>query len=87
MGRMGVRDDCRHYLHRSTPVGEAVQRCRLSVNQEQPFACPDGCLFFEGRLVSEAGWTQPPTEPMSNTAHALNAMPPEPKKKKGRKRR
>jgi hypothetical protein len=87
MGFMAVRDDCRHYLHRSTPVGEAVQRCRLSVNQEQPFACPDGCLFFEGRLVSGAGWTQPSSEPMSNTAHALNAMPPAPKKKKGRKRR
>jgi hypothetical protein len=87
MDGMAVREDCRHYLHRSTPTGEAMQRCRLAVNQEQPFACPDGCLFFEDRLVSAAGWTQPPTEPMSNTAHALNALPPEPKKRRGRKRR
>jgi hypothetical protein len=84
---MGVREDCRHYLHRSTPVGEALQRCRLSVNQEHPFACPDSCLFFEARTVSGAGWTQPTGEPMSNTADALNAMLSEPKKRRGRKRR
>ncbi len=86
MGGMAVRDDCRHYVHRSTPTGEAMQRCRLSANEEHPFACPEGCLFFEDRLVSGAGWTQASSEPMSNTAHALNALPPEPKKKR-RKRR
>jgi hypothetical protein len=83
---MAVRDDCRHYLHRSTPAGEALQRCRLSVNSEHPFACPDGCLFFEERLVAGPGWTQAPAEPMSNTAHGLDALPPE-KKRRGRKRR
>jgi hypothetical protein len=83
---MGVRTDCRHYVHRSTPMGEALQRCRLGVNQEQPFACPDGCLFFEERRVEGAGWTQPPTEPMSNTADGLNALP-EQKKRRGRRRR
>ncbi len=84
---MGVRNDCRHYLHRSTPAGEALQRCRLGVNLEQPFGCPDDCLFFEARTVSGAGWTQPPSEPMSNTADALNALPPEPRRRRGRKRR
>ena len=83
---MSVRADCRHYVHRSTTAGEALQRCRLAVNQEQPFACPDGCLFFEDRVVSGAGWTQPPSEPMSNTAHALNSLPEQPRKKR-RKRR
>ncbi len=83
---MGVRDDCRHYLHRSTAAGEAVQRCRLSANLEHPFACPDECLFFETRVVSGAGWTQPPSQPMSNTADALNSLP-QPRKKRGRKRR
>jgi hypothetical protein len=84
---MGVRDDCRHYLHRSTPSGEAMQRCRLSVNEEGPFACPEGCLFFEPRAVSGAGWTQPSNQPMTNTADALHALPPEGKRKKGRKKR
>jgi hypothetical protein len=84
---MAVRDDCRHYLHRSTPTGEAMQRCRLSVNDEQPFGCPAGCLFFESRPLSGAGWAQPPVERMSNTADALNALPPQPRSKKGRKRR
>jgi hypothetical protein len=87
MGSMGVRDDCRHYLHRSTQAGEAVQRCRLSANLDHPFSCPDGCLFFETRVVSGPGWTQPPSEPMSNTAEALNSLPVEPRKKRGRKRR
>jgi len=84
---MTVRDDCRHYVHRSTPTGDALQRCRLSVNEEHPFGCPEGCLFFEARTLSGAGWTQPPKEPMSNTAHGLDALPPVPKKRRGRKRR
>ena len=84
---MGVRADCRHYVHRSISVGEALQRCRLAVNQEEPFACPEGCLFFEERTVAGPGWTQPSTEPMSNTADGLNSLPPERKKRRGRKRR
>ncbi len=83
---MAVRDDCRHYLHRSTPTGEAVQRCRVSANQENPFACPDGCLFFEPRALSGAGWAQAPSEPMSNTADGLQGLPP-PKRKRTRKKR
>lgn len=86
MSGMGVMEGCRHYLHRSTAAGEAVQRCRLSANTEDPFACPDGCLFFEPRPVSAAGWVQPQSVPMSNTADALNALPP-PKKRRGRKKR
>jgi hypothetical protein len=53
---MGVRKDCRHYSTRSTPTGDVLQRCRLTVNQEMPFACPDDCLFFEPRSLSNAGW-------------------------------
>jgi hypothetical protein len=82
---MAVRDDCRHYLHRSTPTGEAMQRCRLSANVEDPFSCPDGCLFFEARPMSGAGWAQAPSTPMSNTADALNALPPA-KRKRGKRR-
>jgi hypothetical protein len=77
---MAVRDDCRHYLRRTTSTGEAVERCRLSVNEENPFACPEGCLFFEKRAVTSAGWTQAPSEPMSNTGLGLLDLP-EPKKR------
>lgn len=73
---MAVREDCRHYLGRSTAGGDIIRRCRLSVNTEDPFACPDGCLFFEERPVSGVGWTQAPTEAMSNTADRLAGMPP-----------
>ena len=53
-----VREDCRHYLGRSTTGGERVERCRIDVNISEPeFACPDGCLFWEARKVSGAGWT------------------------------
>jgi hypothetical protein len=83
---MGVREDCRHYLHRSTPTGEAMLRCRVSANSEEPFGCPEGCLFFEHRTVSGAGWVQPPATPMSNTADALNALPAEKRRKPRRKR-
>ncbi|MDQ6614848.1 MAG: hypothetical protein M3083_08895 [Actinomycetota bacterium] len=81
---MAVRADCRHYLKRSTPTGEAVERCRLSVNQENPFACPEGCLFFEQRNVSSAGWTQASNEPLSNTGQGLLALP-DPSSKRGKR--
>jgi hypothetical protein len=83
---VAVYDDCRHYLHRSTPAGDAVQRCRLSANTEDPFACPDGCVFRESRPLSGVGWVQAPTERMSNTADGLDALPP-PKRKKPKKKR
>jgi hypothetical protein len=83
---VAVYDDCRHYLRRSTPTGEVVERCRLSVNGEDPFSCPPDCLFKESRAVSGAGWVQAPGERMSNTADALNALPPE-KRRRPRKKR
>ncbi|HEX3425956.1 MAG TPA: hypothetical protein VHT30_07475 [Acidimicrobiales bacterium] len=85
---MAVREDCRHYLKRSTPTGEAVQRCRLNVNEENPFACPEGCLFFESRKVSSAGWTQAASEPLSNTGQGLMGVtdPPAKRGKRGKKK-
>lgn len=56
MGPMAVRDDCSHYASRTMPAGDLVQRCRLGVNEEAPFACPVDCLFFEPRHLSDAGW-------------------------------
>ncbi len=55
---MGVRTDCRHYSSRTIPNGDLVQRCRLDVAETAPFGCPDHCLFFEPRAISEAGWTR-----------------------------
>lgn len=64
---MGVRADCRHYSIRTLPTGDQVEKCRLDAAQKVPFACPDGCLFFEKRSISSAGWqvTEPrrPDEP------------------------
>ena len=54
---MGVRTDCRHYVERTTSLEEKVQRCRLDVALLDPFACPEGCLFFEPRKIADAGWT------------------------------
>lgn len=59
---MGVREDCRHYSSRTTATGDIMQRCRLGVNEEMPFACPEGCLFFEPRKVSDTGWQVPDEE-------------------------
>ena len=55
---VAVRPDCRHYSTRTLPSGEVVERCRVDANEKVPFACPEGCLFFEPRAVSSAGWTQ-----------------------------
>jgi len=56
---MGVRTDCRHYSSRTTTGGDSLQRCKLGVNEEMPFACPEGCVFFEPRPISGAGWQRP----------------------------
>lgn len=52
------RGDCRHYSTRTMHSGETVQRCRLDVNSDAPFDCPDDCLFFEPRNISDTGWSQ-----------------------------
>ena len=54
--RMAVREDCRHYSTRRPGGGEVVQRCRVGANEVTPFACPDHCLFFESRSITDAGW-------------------------------
>jgi hypothetical protein len=79
---MAVREDCRHYLGRSTSAGDVIRRCRLGANTEDPFACPDGCMFFEERPLSGAGWAQGSATPMSNTADKLAALPPQKKPRK-----
>jgi len=53
---MGVRKDCRHYSTRSVTAAEVVQRCRLDVAEDAPFACPEDCLFFEPRPL-DGGWS------------------------------
>lgn len=53
---MDVREDCRHYSTRTTAGGEVVQRCRVGANADAPFSCPDHCLFFESRSITDAGW-------------------------------
>jgi hypothetical protein len=53
---MAVRDDCRHYVRRSTSGGDAIEQCKLGANERDPFACPDGCLFHEPRTISDAGF-------------------------------
>jgi hypothetical protein len=53
---MAVQESCRHYSSRTTPAGDVLQRCRLDANEQMPFACPEGCLFFEPRKISETGW-------------------------------
>jgi hypothetical protein len=53
---MAVNSDCRHYVMQTTARGDKLERCRVGANQALPFACPDGCLFYEPRNVSSAGW-------------------------------
>ena len=53
---MGVHADCRHYIMKTVQSGERVERCRLEANELLPFACPDGCVFYESRSTSSAGW-------------------------------
>ena len=53
---MAVNEDCRHYVMKTVQGQDKVERCRLDANTNLPFACPEGCLFYEPRNVSGAGW-------------------------------
>ena len=53
---MSVNEDCRHYIMQTTARGEKLERCKVDANEPLPFACPDGCVFYEKRRVSSAGW-------------------------------
>ncbi|MGD0742955.1 MAG: hypothetical protein ABSA31_06675 [Acidimicrobiales bacterium] len=54
---MAVREDCRHYVMQTVRGSERTEVCKLGVNDQFPFACPDGCVFFEKRTTSSAGWS------------------------------
>ena len=62
MGAMAVNDNCRHYVSQTVRRAERLERCRLGANDTLPFSCPEGCLFFESRRVSSAGWQVLPPE-------------------------
>jgi hypothetical protein len=51
-----ARPDCRHYSSRTTAGDDVVQRCRVDANETTPFGCPESCLFFEPRAISDSGW-------------------------------
>jgi len=41
----------------TTAREDKLEKCRVGANEQLPFACPEGCLFYEPRKVSGAGWT------------------------------
>ncbi|MGH9306621.1 MAG: hypothetical protein ACRD0I_07030 [Acidimicrobiales bacterium] len=53
---VNVNEDCRHYVMQTIPGGDKLERCRVGANGNIPFSCPTGCLFYEPRKVSQAGW-------------------------------
>jgi len=55
---MAVNEDCRHYVMQSTPGGDKVERCKIDAGEQVPFACPEGCLFYEPRGIATTGWSQ-----------------------------
>ena len=59
-GTVAVNADCRHYVMQTNARGEKLERCRLDANDHLPFACPEGCLFYEPRRTSNAGWKVAP---------------------------
>lgn len=59
---MAVLTNCRHYVMQTTRGGDKVERCKIGANEQLPFACPEGCVFFEARRVSSAGWQVPRTD-------------------------
>ena len=56
---MAVNDDCRHYVMQTTRHPGEDRALHAEANEPLPFACPDGCVFYEPRNVSSAGWQIP----------------------------
>jgi hypothetical protein len=56
---VGVNEDCRHYVMQTTKSHEKLERCKLDANDPLPFSCPAGCVFYEPRRTSSAGWQVP----------------------------
>ena len=54
--QMPVNEDCRHYVRRLAAGSDVTERCKLGANEPLPFACPEGCLFYEPRGINTAGW-------------------------------
>lgn len=51
---------CKHYLVKTLPSGDRLERCRVDAAESIPFSCPEGCLFFEPRArISRIGWIEP----------------------------
>ena len=59
---MGTREDCRHYSSRTVGAGDVVQRCKVDAASVAPFECPEGCLFFEPRIITDASWRRGPQD-------------------------
>jgi hypothetical protein len=55
-GVVAVNEDCRHYVMQTTKGDEKLERCRIDANEPLPFACPEGCVFYEPRRTTSAGW-------------------------------
>ena len=53
---MAVREDCRHYSTRTTPPARSCSAAASTWPRPRPFACPEHCLFFEPRSITDAGW-------------------------------
>jgi hypothetical protein len=51
-----VNEDCRYYVMQSTRSGDKLERCKVDANEQLPFACPEGCVFYQRRSISSAGW-------------------------------
>jgi hypothetical protein len=67
MGRVAMREECKHFQSRTYSSGEVARMCELDLAPEAPWRCPDDCPSFERRLA-DVNWvhgslvTPPPTE-------------------------
>ena len=59
---MTTREDCRHYSSRTVGAGDVVQRCKVDAATAAPFGCPEHCLFFEPRVITDASWRRGPED-------------------------
>ena len=53
---MPVNEDCRYYVMQTTRGGDKLERCKVDANEQLPFACPEGCVFYVRRSISSTGW-------------------------------
>jgi hypothetical protein len=81
MGRVTMREDCRHFQSRTYDTGEVARFCVLNLAPEAPWRCPANCASYQRDVIdgsfvvgslARPQVEEEPDEPAEDVAHLLD---------------